>query len=123
MSTDIAIVFCYISCVNFKRVCRPNQMTQRLEIWYMGSFMNNRSLQHMLRYMYIEFNFERVSRPNQMTQRLENWYIGSFYDHKLIPEISYQYSENNFRFCGKYLCLSVCVSVSALQVTVFDVES
>ena len=46
-------------------------------------------------------NFEKVCRPNQMTQRLEIWYMGSLYDHKLIPEISYQYSENNFRFCGK----------------------
>ena len=56
-------VFCYISLVNFERVCRPNQMTQRLEIWYMGSL----------------------------------------YRHILIPEISDQYSENNFRFCGKDL--------------------
>ena len=46
-------------------------------------------------------NFERVCRPNQMTQRLEIWYMGSLYGHKLIPEISYQYSEYNFRFCGK----------------------
>ena len=38
-----------------------------------------------------------------MTQRLEIWYMGSLYGHKLIPEISYQYSENNFRFCGKHL--------------------
>ena len=53
-------------------------------------------------FCYISFvNFERVCRPNQMTQRLEIWYMGSLYGHKLIPEISYQYSEYNFRFCGK----------------------
>ena len=38
-----------------------------------------------------------------MTQRLEMWYLGSLYDHKLIPQICFQYSENNFRFCGKNL--------------------
>ena len=43
----------------------------------------------------------KESKPNQMTQRLEIWYMGSLYGHKLIPEISYQYSEYNFRFCGK----------------------
>ena len=34
---DFLGVFCYISFVNFERVFRPNQMTQRLEIWYIGS--------------------------------------------------------------------------------------
>ena len=53
-------------------------------------------------FCYISFvNFERVCRPNQMTQRLEICYMGSLYSHELIPEISYQYSENNFRFWGK----------------------
>ena len=38
---DFLGVFCYISSVNFERVCRPNQMTQRLEIWYMGSLYDH----------------------------------------------------------------------------------
>ena len=55
-------------------------------------------------FCYISFvNFERVCRPNQKTQILEICYMGSLYGHKLIPEISYQYFENNFRFCAKNL--------------------
>jgi len=33
-------VFCFISFVNFERVCRSNQMTQKLEIWYDESLKN-----------------------------------------------------------------------------------
>ena len=36
-----------------------------------------------------------------MTQRLEIWYMGSLYSHEMIPEISYQYSENNSGFVTK----------------------
>ena len=55
-------------------------------------------------FCYISFvNFERVCRPNRMTQRLQIWYMGFLYGHKLIPEIFYQYSENNVRFCSKNL--------------------
>ena len=58
---DFFGVFFAISSINFERVCRPNQMTQRLEMPYMGSLYGHLSFNEIF-FQYYKNNFQFCSK-------------------------------------------------------------